>query len=295
MSVPAAIELAWDSSSVDEACIGRDALAARVEATLGRRVFARRTDDPVGATLSGRTTPDPAGRGWIGVVEIRRSDAEPLRRELRLPTRDCRQLDDALVLVVALMIDASGSTPLASTNAGAHPTPRVTLGPDLAVAAGMLPGIATGIGLSAQADLPPFWPIGVWAHGWLPSNGLSQGSGGQMGAWTLGAALCPWTSAPGRWEVLACAGGSGGVVVSRGVGLDVQNSWMGPYAQAEVQAIVRVRIAAVFFARVGIGAAVPVVRHPFGYTQADGTTHEVFQTAQIVALGHLSIEIRLPH
>jgi hypothetical protein len=294
MNAPVAIELAWEQSAGDEACIGREEVATRVEKTLGHRVFARPGDEPAAATLHGHVGADAAGRGWIAVVEVRRADKAPLRRELRLSARDCRQLDDAIVLVVALMVDASEFSPLPLTIAGAAPTISVSLGPDVAVAAGLLPGVATGIGLTTQTDLPHFWPVAVWGHGWLPSEARAAGSGGRMTAWTFGAAVCPWTLRLNRWELLACAGGSGGVVYSDGIGLDISHHQVRPYAQAEIQANARFRIVNSFFARVGFAAALPLIRTSYTYTQGDGSRPEVFRTAPVIPLGTLAIEIGSP-
>jgi hypothetical protein len=48
------------------------------------------------------------------------------------------------------------------------------------------------------------------------------------------------------------------------------------------------------FARFELGAAVPVARDRYQYTQADGTVHQVFETAAVIPLGHVGVEVRVP-
>src|SRR5207237_424777 len=116
-----------------QGCIDGDELATRVEATLGHRVFAPPRAAEVDTTVRGYAAADPPGRGWIAVVEVRRAGTPPLRRELRLRATDCHQLDDAIVLVVALMVDVSGggSSALPLDIGKTHHRVLVSVGPDV--------------------------------------------------------------------------------------------------------------------------------------------------------------------
>jgi hypothetical protein len=298
MDAPAAVELAWDPSSARQGCIDQDELATRVESTLGHRVFASSGSAEVGTTVRGYAAADPPGRGWIAVVEVRRGDAPPLRRELRLGAADCHQLDDAIVLVVALMVDVSGggSSALPLDIGRAPRRVTVSVGPDIAIAAGMLPGAAVGIGLVMQTEIRPLWPIAVWAHGWPVTNALAPVSqaGGQIWALTFGAALCPWKLARSRWEFLACGGGTAGVIYSQGVGpLQPPKSDKRLYVQAEIQGGVRVQVMGPISVRLALGVAVPITQNRYDFTQPDGSqSPPVFQTWAVVPLGHVSIEVR---
>jgi hypothetical protein len=299
MDAPAAVELAWDPSSARQGCIDRDELASRVEATLGHRVFGERSAGAVGTVVRGYAVADPPGRGWIAVVEVRRGETAPLRRELRLKASDCHQLDDAIVLVVALMVDvSSGESSALPLDIGRAPhRVSVSVGPDLAVAGGMLPGVAVGIGLITHTEIRPLWPIAVWAHGWPMTKVLDSATsaGGQMWALTFGVALCPWKLAVRRWDLFACAGGSGGTVSSGGVGpLSQTRSDTSAYVQAEADFDVRLRIMSPLSVRVGLGAAVPFTQNRYTFTQADKSERTVFQTSPVVPSGHVSVEIHGP-
>jgi hypothetical protein len=302
MDAPVAVELAWDPSSARQGCIDRDELATRVEATLGHRVFARLGADGVGATVQGYAAADPPGHGWIAVVEVQRKEAPPLRRELRLRAADCHQLDDAIVLVVALMVDVSGggSSALPLDIGSTSHRVSVSVGPDLAIAVGMLPGAAIGIGLVTQMEIQPLWPIAVWAHGWPLNSAFdnSTGAKGQMWALTFGAAVCPWKFTANRWQLLACAGGSAGTISAQGLRpLSPANSDTEAYVQAEAEAAVRFRIASPISIRLGLGAAVPFTQNRYTYTLSpagQSSPPPVFQTWVVVPFGHVSVEIPSP-
>jgi hypothetical protein len=286
-----AVELSWTQTAGAETCIDRPSLAERVEKTVGRRVFvpAGRGD----ATLVGRVGPGPHGQGWLAVVESHNPSEPSFRRELALNTADCRRLDEALVLVVALMVDSTQSeTPLAIP-APLDPV-SVALGPDFALAYGMLPETAVGFGLASDFTVPPLWPIALSTHGWPVSQALQDGAGGKLWAWTIGGALCPLLASDRSWGFYGCIGLTGGSIDSSGTGLDVSRSNTRVYVQSELRFGLRFRIAGPFFGALEGGAAVPFARDTYSYTQSDGTVHPVFQTASVIPLLHARVEIRVP-
>jgi hypothetical protein len=291
VSGPLAVELSWTQSAGAEVCIDRAAVVERVERTVGHRVFV--PSGHADATLTGRIGPGPRGQGWLAVLEERSGDETTFRRELALAGSDCRRLDEAIVLVVALMVDSTQSaTPLAI------PAPpesvAVALGPDFALAYGMLPGAAIGFGLASDFTLPPLWPIALSTHGWPVSEAVQDGSGGRLWAWTLGVALCPVLASDRSWGFYGCVGVTGGSIDSSGTGLDVARSTTRAYAQAELRLGLRFRLAGPFFGALEGGSAVPFARDSYSYTQADGTVREVFQTAAVIPLLHARVEIRVP-
>jgi hypothetical protein len=292
---PVALELEWIRAPGADACIDRAELASRVEATVGRGVLAHGgvAATPPATLVRGEIGPDVAGGGWLAVVELKGGD-HAQRRELRLAPGDCRAFDEALVVVVALMVDAASpaahARPLAF--APAPPGATVSMGADVALASGMLPGADVGIGLASEIAVPPLWPVALAFHAWPVSDALAGGSGGRLGAWTAGLALCPRPWASTAWEVLICGGGSAGAVQSDGVGLDVSSSHVRPYVQVEARAGARVRVAGPLFVRLEAGAGLPLARDAYTYTQADGSVREVFRTAAVVPLAHLALEVR---
>lgn len=290
MSGPPPVVLAWSQSPGGEACLDRPALVEKLEGTLGHRAFVQ--SGQAATVIHGTVGPVPGG-GWLAVVEARSVGQTTFRRELALSGSDCHRLDEAIVLVVALMVD---STELEAPLAIPSPPegPAVGIGPDLAVAFGMLPGVVAGIGLASDVKIPPLWPLALWMHAWPTSRAPRDGSGGKLGAWTAGGGLCPVALARITWALYGCAGVTGGVIYSSGVGLDIPYSTNRGYGQAELRAGLRVRVAGPVFAGLEIGGAVPFARDSYTYVQADGTGRDVFQTAAVIPLGHARVEVRVP-
>ena len=305
MDVPPAIELAWDRGQGADSCIDGVELANKVQATLGRPVRAvasgeRRphaTEPDVRASgsevLEGSVSPLPAG-GWIAVVDVRDADAAALRREVTLDAPDCRQLDEAIVLVVALMADAPLPRPPALVVPTRRASPSIAIGPDLAFAVGMLPGVAAGVGFASDVEIPPYWHVSAWAHAWPISEALDGGSGARLAAWTFGAGPCVGTPDRERWSAFGCAGVVAGVVYASGVGLEVPQSRALAYVHGELRIGIRGRLTGPVFLRLEAGAAFPVARATYEFTAADGLPHDVFRTAAVVPLGRLGIEFRAP-
>jgi hypothetical protein len=298
VSGPPAVELAWSRGAEADACIDGGELAAKVEATIGRPVRAlppgegeAPLSDASPLRLDGQVL--PLGRGWIAVVQVR-ALGPTLRREVTLDAPDCRQLDEALVLVVALMAEAALPGAPRLTLPVRPPPSSVGIGPDLAVASGMLPGIVPGFGLSTDVAWPPLWHLAVWAHAWPFSEVVDAESGGRLAAWTFGAASCVGPTAPIRLSLFGCLGASGGVVYASGVGLDVSHTSARPYVQGEIRGGLRARIAGPMFVRLEAGLGVPVSRDSYVFTGADSITRALFRTAAVVPLGRFALEFRAP-
>jgi hypothetical protein len=292
---PTSVELRWSRDPGGETCIDQAELSERVEATIGRQVFANA--EGVDTFVQGFIGPDALGHGWVAVVESRRGDTQPLRRELALGSSDCRRFDEAIVLVVALLVDATlpNARPLIITSK--PPWASVSVGPDLIVASGMLPGLDVGFGLATGITLRPLWPAELSVHTWQTSDAFPGGggrSGGQIYAWTAGVAVCPQALARDRWQLFGCAGGRGGGLYSNGVGLDVVRANTRTHVQFELRVGLRLRIAGPLFFRLELGGAVPLVRYAYAFKQADGTPQQVFRMAEVITLGEVGLEVRAP-
>jgi hypothetical protein len=286
---PPGIELGWVRAPGGGDCIPRQELSSRVEATIGHRVFANEGE----ASVHGTIGPSAAG-GWLAVVELRHEGRPPVRRELSLATGDCRAFDEALVLVVALMVDTTASGPARMAIAPPREPASVSVGLGMTVASGMLPGVVVGFGLSSEIALPPLWPIDLWAYEWPGAQATAGASGGELSAWMTGIGLCPRLLSKSRWEVFACAGGAGGSVYSSGVSLDVALHRTRAYAELEARGGVRLRLAGPLGLGVQLGAGVPLSRDAYDYTRANGAVQEVFRTAPIVPMADIGLEIREP-
>jgi hypothetical protein len=288
-----AVELVWSRGPGAEACIDAGELARRVEATLGRsvRVAAAPSSEPEVVRLGGQVA--PLGSGWLAVVEVRAA-GPALRREVALDVADCRQLDEDIVLVVALMADAAVPSTPRLTLALRPVTASVAIGPDMTVAVGMLPGLSVGFGLASDVAFPPYWHFAAWAHAWPTSEALDGGAGGRLAAWTFGLGPCLGHVGMERVAFFGCLGASGGVVYASGVGLAVPHSRSLPYVQGEVRAGLRVRLAGPAVVRVEAGLGLPIARNTYEFTDGAGAAHEVFRTAPLVPLGRLAVEFRAP-
>jgi hypothetical protein len=292
VSGAATIELAWNRSPGAESCIESRELVDKVEAVVGRGAFV-----PAGrgsTVVVGTVGPAPAGGGWLAVVEARIGGVTATRRELGVDAPDCRQLDEAIVLVVALMADSAEAQPSVLRIPATPEPPSVGMGLDVAIALGMLPGAAVGLGLASEITIPPMWPVALWTHAWLPSLALQGDSGGRLGAWTLGAGICPVATTHRRWTFAGCLGASGGAIDSNGVDLDVPESKTLGFAEGEIRVGFRARIAGPFFAGIDLGAGIPFTRYAFHYTQADGTVRDVFHTAAVIPQAGARLEVRVP-
>jgi hypothetical protein len=288
-----AVELVWNRAAGAEACIDGGELARRVEATLGRPVRAAvaASSDPGVVRLGGQVA--PLSSGWLAVVEVR-GVGPALRREVALDVADCRQLDEDIVLVVALMADAAVPSAPRLTLPVRPVTASVAIGPDLAVAVGMLPGVSVGFGLASDVAFPPYWHFSAWAHAWPTSQALDEGAGGRLAAWTFGLGPCLGHVGAERASFFGCLGASGGVVYASGVGLAVAHSHALPYVQGELRGGLRVRLAGPALVRLEAGLGVPIARNTYEFTDGAGTAHDVFRTAPLVPFARLAVEFRAP-
>ena len=287
------IDLVWTQAAGGEECIAQSELGAKVQAALGYPAISPTASGQSGdGHVRGNVGPGAFGRGWLAVIEARRGEAPPLRRELSMDALDCRELDEAIVLVVALLLDAVVSSPPPITIGSSAPSISVSLGPDIAVAWGMLPGLSIGLGLVSTARIGRLWPIVLSFHQWPSTRATEGASGGQIGAMTFGAAVCPLTFARHGWEVFACAGASGGEVTSAGVGLDQPLDDARQYVQVDTQVGVRLRVAAHVASRLCLGAGFPMTKYEYSFGQPDQESREVFRTSSVVPFVQVAIELQ---
>ncbi len=186
---PRPASLNWVRGAGAEACPGPNALAIAVEARLGRRVFVAASAPELAVEAYVRNATD---FGFEVVLQLSGPDGKIFgRRELRSPERDCTSIIDSVVLAIALMIDPEAklvtptlSTPnapltvpptapllvlsaipprpfilTAASDAPIRPM-RASLVVSGAVAAGLLPVLSPGIGVTARV-VPNEWPLGI--------------------------------------------------------------------------------------------------------------------------------------
>lgn len=284
------VDLVWTQAAGGEDCISPSDLASKVAAALGHPVFSP-ASSPDDGHVRGSVGPGPFGRGWLAVVEARHGAAPPLRRELAMNAPDCRQLDEAIVLVVALLLDSAVTSLPPLTIGSSAPSISASLGPDVAVAWGMLPGPSIGVGLVSTTQIGRLLPIVLSFHEW-PSTHAAQGTaGGRIAALTFGAAVCPLEFRRRGWEIFGCAGASGGEVTSAGSGLVHTRNDARQYIQIDTQVGLRLRVADHVASRVALGAGFPFTRYEYQFDAADQVV-DVFRTWSVVPFGQVAIEVR---
>src|SRR6478609_3208772 len=200
--------------------------------------------------------------GVRGTLTVRKPDGEVAVREI--PGRDCREVESAMALIAALMVDllASGAerelTTRQPASASAEPTPTPPIAPRarfklrvetrLTARTAVAPGLSWGEALGAML---------VWqSNGWHPSLSLvahrsqattSTRAGSAEFRWTAGELqACPWGAQPGPgWDFRGCASVRAGALRGEGfatfspatktifwssAGVEVQGRWqlLGP-------------------------------------------------------------------
>lgn len=94
--------LSWVRLEGAETCISTIALAQRIEDKLGRPVFVPTSAAEL--TIEGHVAPRPGG-GFVSQLSVVAPDGRVLgTRQLESPGVDCAELDDALILVIAVTL-----------------------------------------------------------------------------------------------------------------------------------------------------------------------------------------------
>jgi hypothetical protein len=288
-----AVALTWSRDAGGQDCIDPRELAARVEAVVDRKVFA--PESQAGTVIAGAAGPRRGGEGWQATVEARTDGSVVMRRQVSVRGADCRQLDEAVVLVIALMVDSAESLPVVLDLPVASRPVSEAVGLGLAIAPGMMPGVGVSVGFTASVAIPPVWPIVLWTSTWPTSLAVgTSDKGGHFGAWTVGAAICPLFVDQKGWGAAACLGGSGGAITSNGVNLDEPDNKTLGYAEVDARIDLRVRLAGPVFAALELGASVPVTRYAYRYMEANDAVQVVFQTAPVIPQAGVRVEVRIP-
>ncbi len=273
------VALRWTSAS---GCIGDRELADAVTARLGR------ADHPGRASIVIDGSIAPSETGWT--ASIRTSDEHGAvlgQRDLHEPAANCREIDDKLVLVLALIIDPElfeepAQTPTPPTPPPRRARPVVTarapwrFGASVVglVAAGMLPGVAVGTGLAATIEPSNAWPIEIAAILWPYDRAIAAPGGVKMLELTGGVAICPHLVG----TLSACVGAQAGEVRARGYGYDRNQLQHELVADGTLMLRLERRFAPGLGARLDAGVWVPISRPKF-VTRAGTTDMVVYQPA----------------
>jgi hypothetical protein len=209
------VELNWTSE--DPRCIDEAGLARTVESTLGRPVL--HAEAPAAAIIEGRIDAAASGKGFRASITMRSPSGEIIsERAVTTPASSCDRLDEAVALIVALMVDSvqeeSGqpapATPPEAESLRVAPEPPRAPKPSVegeiggALTMGLLPGVAP----SAYARLSlavERASLSVAAQGLPPSRTAEHGPSARIHAWAFDVDGCYALTDRASWRILGCA------------------------------------------------------------------------------------------
>ena len=296
---PARHVLRWTRAPGAEACIDPQALRNAVDARLGRPVFTDTEQRAV--SIEGNVR--PTQHGWHVAITVHGPDQEPLgQRELEESAPDCRVLDEALVLMIALIVDPDAAMrdpqqapppppPVPTPTPAPTPTPlptepwRVAVSANVSGGAALLPGATLGGALRVSIDAPVLPAIAFRVSLWPTDEQRRGDQGAEFLLLTGGAAICPRV-----WRLGLCGGVELGRMSGDGFGFDrsQQSAAFVTYITAEPH--LAVTLTDRLDLEASIGAWIPLVRPRFVFEQA-GEDIDLYQPAAVAFVGQLGLTL----
>jgi hypothetical protein len=303
--------LGWNRMPGAESCIGAGTLARGVEALLGRPawVAASAADVQIEGYVEKR-----AATGWHAHLVV--SDAKGVvlgQRDVANEETACASLDQPLTLMLALILDPrllissepNAAPPLAPIAPPARspvppiepPAPKsdelrgeAQMG--VAVAGGILPGVATGLAVNQGLRVGSSWiEIGGTLFAPRESN-VGSGRGASFSLLALTGRFCPFAIQETGFLVLACGGVGTGLLVGQGFGFDRSEHLWRPVLMASVSLEGSARIAGRFWAGARLGGVLPVLREQFIFHSASSREVEVFRMNPVGGTAEVTLGIR---
>ncbi len=287
--------LQWQRVAGAEGCISGEELAA----TLQRRLRRGTIGGPEAElTLEGTVAPAERGVGWKAWVVVRdRADRSAGAREVATDEASCRALDEALLLVLSVIIDPSaafepGPAPAAAAG-GRRPGDGQATTWHLAAGAGAALGLVPRIGLGAAASAGlRLWGgpvLELEAAHWFGTRVERAAGGATVAATQGGVNVCWLPFERGAWQAGGCLGVQGGVVSADAAGFGGENlAPSRPLANVAARGEARLRLADPFFVRLTLGAALPLVRDRFFFESRAGEPSSLFRLSP--AIGALGLQ-----
>lgn len=277
--------LAWARGAGAESCIDGPALARAVEQRLGRAPFGGGNDWTF--LLEGLVQKTPTG--WSAFVAIRDRNGATLGvREHQSDAAKCAALDEPLALIVTLLIDLSGGSPVTAElrPAAPPPAPVVPVPAPAPAAAPVEPlpvelGVLPTLGVGQLSDATPGLRVEAstrLAHvgatlaleGWWPTR-QSLGSGtARLSQVALEVGGCPLHGSAKSFELRACANALAGVLWVQGQGFAVNHSSSSPVVDLGARATVSRAVGADVALTLGLGARAHLLRTRVGFVDEAG-------------------------
>ena len=330
VSAASPVRLVWEAKPGTETCLSAAELERLVEVELEHSVFGA---NEVSATriIRVRLERDAARGGFRALVASEPAEPNPgappappgVVRELSGVR--CRDLDEPLALVVALLADEEGeSTASAVVDEEALPDPEpvptakedvqplgpVTTAPrweasqndarwsyegDLAFATGfgVLPNVGAGAELGLLAEPPSFPSLRLRGVGLISAPAEPAPGATVSFAYAIaGLALCPQLVRFGHSSVRLCVGADLGALHAESRGLEESRETTELFGQAELTLRAAHAFGAGWLGTLSLGATFPTQIDRYVYRQ-DGKTTELFQMAfvPILATAGVAYEI----
>jgi hypothetical protein len=309
--------LSWVRLDGAESCIGTQELAQKVEKRLKRKVFVSASEADV--SVEGHVERSGPSR-WHAVITVRNASGELLgTRELDQDGNECSAFDDALVLVVSVLIDPEADLAPEPAKAEAPkpkervvvrrervvvrvPAPheaapewRLEAGTAPTVGFGVLPATSWGVSAAVVLEPPRFWGILVTGTYFVPSEiGTDQGAKSELTLAYGGAGLCPLSFRSGRISDRLCAGVAAGALSTRGTGFDVENQDTSPWAMAFVPDRFALRVVGPLALTASASLIVPFWRRELVYRAADGSSRSLGGSSAVAVALDVGLALFVP-
>jgi hypothetical protein len=303
---PAAVAIVWQRGPAATACAGADQLAGAVRGQLRRNRLAPTAGADADAVIRGRTERRPGG-GWRAVIRVTRPGGELLgRRQLTEPGPDCRRLDRALAVVLAMIVDSAlvapppqpardGERPrLRDRSAGPAPSWRFAIGIAVQGELGRLPGSPLGGALVGRIEPPAVWPVELSVDGWRRATADAGGGRAELDYRSASAQLCPLSWRPGAVGLEGCAGGQLGLIRARGAGFVDNRDRRELVVDGRADLRFELRPGRRWFARIALSGWLALSRPGFSYRAVDGSTVSLYDPAIVAAGGQIAVGARFP-
>lgn len=287
------VSLAWTGPGPELTCLGEDGLVRAVNEYLGRNAFA---SGPLEYVLGVNVERLP-DRHFRAVLELRDASGHVLgARELKSASDLCSDLDEPLVLAVALMVDAQPEpepeppppalAPEPEVDDPAPPPPPARHEPvalladaSLALEAGLLPAARPGLLVGVEFRAVSWLSARLSGLGFLPASVDVPGGGSARFLLAGGMLeLCPGFGDPGSLRLSVCAGALYGAVNARSTGLEGARSTWERLLGGAFGAKAALPLGSHWFGLAALTGVVPYQPVRFVY-EAGGTSHELFQSS----------------
>jgi hypothetical protein len=303
--------LSWVRLPGAESCIAPADLARHVEARLKRPAFGALSRSEI--AIEGYVARDESGRFRVAVSMTDEHGRTSGSRELRSESDACSELDSAVVLTLALLIDPNADLADASVPSRARATKRPKppakppeqpapaqpasepprarrpaasssvshVASGVAWVVGNLPESALGIWFRGALGMPR-WGAFEWTAAHVPEQVAETDAGSIASSQaSLTGVFCPLAERARPIGYAACAGVEGGVITLAGVGRSGLLHERRPIVNAVLAAHGDVRLIERLALTVGAAAHLPMLRYSITYRQSDDRVHELESGAVI--------------